>query len=174
MIRFEVMSTEHTLRLATQADVPAITAIYNDAIAKTVASFWMSARPENEAAEQLQQAGERYPWYVAERDGVVLGYVQSKPWNPRDAYARTCELTIYVAESARGLGVGSSLYRRVIEHLRTLGYANVIGGITLPNEPSVRLHEQCGFTKVAHFEEVGEKFGQILDVGYWQLKLDQG
>lgn len=160
-----------TIRLATPSDVPAITAIYNDAIAKTVASFWTSPRPESDAAEQLAAAGDRYPWLVAEREGEVVGWAQSKPWNPRDAYARTCELTIYIAESARGLGVGGALYADLIERLRTLGYANIIGGITLPNEASVRLHESAGFEKAAHFVGVGEKFGQVLDVGYWQLRL---
>lgn len=160
-----------SIRDALPTDVPEITAIYNDAIANTVASFWLEPRPENEAAEQLRASGDRYPWLVAQGVSGVVGYVQSKPWNPRDAYAGTCELTIYVAQAARGSGVGTTLYREIIARLRSLGYANVIGGITLPNDASVRLHERQGFRKVAHFEGIGEKFGRVLDVGYWQLRL---
>jgi len=47
----------------------------------------------------------------------------------------------------------------------------VIGGIALPNEASVRLHEKLGFRKVAHFKEVGYKFGRWIDVGYWELSI---
>ena len=70
-----------------------------------------------------------------------------------------------------GKGLGTLLYQALIERLKTLDIHIVLGGITLPNPVSVRLHEKLGFKKVAHFSEVGYKFGRWLDVGFWELKI---
>jgi len=68
-------------------------------------------------------------------------------------------------------GLECMLYTELISRLRSLGVHRVMGGIALPNQPSVALHEKLGFKKVAQFEEVGRKFGRWIDVGYWQLSL---
>ncbi|MEO0512174.1 MAG: N-acetyltransferase family protein [Planctomycetota bacterium] len=165
-------------RLATPADVPAITAIYNHAIDHSLATFWTEHRPESEIAAELAAGGGAHPWVVAELAADagerVVGVAWSKRWNPRHGYDITCEVSVYTAHEARGQGVGTALYADLIPRLRDLGYQNVIGGVALPNDASVRLHERFGFQRVALFKRVGVKFGRTLDVGYWQLSLSTG
>jgi L-amino acid N-acyltransferase YncA len=81
------------------------------------------------------------------------------------------ETTIYLAPDSHGTGLGTSLYQFLINELRKLGLHTPMGGIALPNAGSVALHEKLGFRKVAHFAEVGFKFGRWIDVAYWQLRL---
>ena len=75
--------------------------------------------------------------------------------------------------SLTGQGLGKILYKDLLKRLKELDIHVVLGGITLPNPVSVALHEKLGFKKVAHFKEVGYKFGRWLDVGFWQLNLEK-
>lgn len=160
-------------RLATPADVPAIAAIYNHAIVHTIASFWTETRPEAEIAEQLAEAGARYPWLVADADGQVLGVAWSKRWNPRQAYDLTCEVSIYLAPDAQGRGIGKLLYTDLFSRLASIGYEQVLAGISLPNDASARLHESMGMWHVGTYRGIGRKFGKAIDVGYWQGTLGE-
>src|SRR5690606_39143142 len=99
------------------------------------------------------------------------GYAYAARWKGRCAYRYSVESTIYLDLGARRGGIGTVLYAALLERLRSRGYHAVIGGIALPNDASVRLHEQLGFRKVAHFPEVGFKLGRWVDVGYWQIIL---
>lgn len=74
---------------------------------------------------------------------------------------------MYLQDQVTGRGLGSLLYEALFAALRRGDVHAVIGGIALPNEPSIKLHEKFGMKKVAHFEQVGFKFGQWVDVGYW-------
>jgi phosphinothricin acetyltransferase len=76
-----------------------------------------------------------------------------------------------VASSFGGRGIGTLLYKHLLNDLKGRGVHAVMGGITLPNEESVRLHEKLGFRKVAQFQEVGFKFGRWVDIGYWERLL---
>jgi L-amino acid N-acyltransferase YncA len=78
---------------------------------------------------------------------------------------------VYVDPACGRVGIGSQLYEELIARLQARGVHAAIGGIALPNEASVALHEKFGFSKVAHFKEVGFKFGRWIDVGYWQRNL---
>lgn len=166
-----------SIRSADSADVPAIAAIFNHAIEHTTASFWTEPRPEHEIADAMADAGDRYPWLVAEAkavaDNAIAGFAWSKPWSPRCGYASAVEVSVYVAEAHRGRGVGGELYRALLEALRKRGFRSAIAAIALPNEASVRLHERRGFRHAGTLEAVGEKFGRVLDVGYWQVRLNQ-
>jgi phosphinothricin acetyltransferase len=162
------------IRPATIFDAEAIAAIYNDAIERTIASLWETPRPVDELRAELERASERYPWLVAETlASEVAGYALVKPWNPRHGYRHTVETTIYIHAEHRGRGVGRALYDELFTLIRGQGYRHVIAGISLPNEASVRLHESMGMTRVALFPGIGEKFGQVVDVGYWQVTLDE-
>jgi phosphinothricin acetyltransferase len=161
------------LRDAIPDDAPAIAAIYNPYIVDTTISFEEEPVPDAEMARRIadvQAAG--LPWLVAEADGVVIGYAYATKWRVRHAYRHSVESTVYLAPSAARKGIGSALYTALFERLRAAGCHLVIGGIALPNEASVALHEKMGYEKAAHFKEVGFKFGRWLDVGYWQKKLD--
>lgn len=158
---------------AERAHAPGALAIYNDAIARSIATFHTSPRPLSEMEATLAPST-GHPVFVAiPGDGHgVLGYANAKAWSPREAYARTVEVSVYIAERARGRGVGKALYGALFAEIRARGYASIIAGVSLPNEASVRLHESMGMRAVGVFRGVGEKFGRRIDVGYWQLTLD--
>jgi phosphinothricin acetyltransferase len=108
---------------------------------------------------------------VAEDAGAVIGYAYAAKWNARSAYRHTVETSIYLSHLSVSRGWGTRLYQTLFDMLRNQSIHVVIGGITLPNPASIALHEKFGIKKVAHFMEVGYKFGQWLDVGYWQSEL---
>ncbi|MGQ0553899.1 MAG: arsinothricin resistance N-acetyltransferase ArsN1 family B [Planctomycetota bacterium] len=162
------------LRDATPADAAALAAIYNHYILHTVVTFEEQVIDAAEMARRLAAVMAQHPWLVLEADGELLGYAYAGTWKPRSAYRFTVETTVYLAAQAVGAGLGSRLYEALLLELRRRGLHVAIGGITLPNAASVALHEKFGFRKVAHFSEQGWKFGQWLDVGYWQLTLSKG
>jgi phosphinothricin acetyltransferase len=160
------------IRAATSRDAEAIAAIYNFYIANTTVTFEETELPAAEIATRIEAVGDTgYPWLAFERDGVVLGYAYAGRFAARSGYRLTAEGTVYVAPDARGAGIGTELYRELIDRLRANGAHCVLGIIALPNEPSVRLHEKLGFVKVADLKEIGRKFERWIDVGYWQLLL---
>ena len=125
-----------------------------------------------EMARRIEEAASAtLPWLVAEREGRIVGYANARKWRPRSAYRFSAEVTVYVAPDCMRLGIGSRLYEELFPSLRARGIHAVMGGIALPNEASVALHEKLGFSKVAHFKEVGFKFNKWIDVGYWQRGL---
>ena len=83
----------------------------------------------------------------------------------------TAEIEYCIGENYVGKGFGKLLYSKLISELVSSGFHTAIGGIALPNEASVRLHESLGFKQVAQFQEVGNKFGRWIDVGFWQVML---
>lgn len=165
------MLTLH-LRAATQSDAAAICAIYNPYVSTTTVTFEEEPVPAPEMAQRIADVdGAGLPWLVAEADGKVVGYAYATKWRVRSAYRHSVESTVYVDPACVGQGVGRALYEALLDALRRRGLHLVIGGIALPNAGSVGLHEALGFRKVAHFAEVGMKFGRWIDVGYWQLNL---
>jgi L-amino acid N-acyltransferase YncA len=159
------------IRAATADDAGAVAAIYNHYIATTTISFEEQPVAATEMAGRIANVGATLPWLVCEQDGVVMGYAYATPWRVRSAYRFSVESSVYVSPEHGRMGIGSRLYRALLDELRTRGLHMVIGGIAQPNEASVALHESMGFEKVAHFKEVGMKFGRWVDVGYWELRL---
>lgn len=160
------------MREARVDDADAIAAIYNHYVLTTSISFEeteVSAIDMAGRIADVQAAG--LPWLVAEIDGAVAGYAYATKWRVRHAYRFSVESSVYLAPDSAGKGIGAKLYGVLLERLRAGGYHLAIGGIALPNAASVALHEKMGFEKVAHFSEVGFKFGRWTDVGYWQLAL---
>ena len=160
------------LRPATSTDADALTRIYNHYISNTIVTF------EEEPIDGVDMAGRiaevqaaGLPWLVAEENGVVVGYAYASKWKKRPGYRFSVESTVYLDPAATGRGIGRALYERLMAGLSELPIHLVIGGIALPNAASVVLHEKMGFEKVAHFREVGKKFGEWIDVGYWQRIL---
>ncbi len=161
------------IRDAIPEDSRSIAAIYNHYIEHTVITFEVdpvSADAMRARVGKVQVAG--FPWLVWESDDAVLGYAYASQFRERAAYRHSAEATIYLAPDATGEGIGSALYRALIERLRAAGTHLVVGGIALPNDASVGLHESLGFTRVGAFSEIGRKFDRWIDVGFWQLRLD--
>jgi phosphinothricin acetyltransferase len=111
------------------------------------------------------------PFLVVESGGEVVGYAHASKWKGRCAYRFSVEVSAYIHHDAVGRGFGSTLYEELCPRLADKGFHALIGGIALPNDASIRLHEKFGFRQVARFPEVGFKFGRWIDVGYWQRIL---
>lgn len=159
-----------TIRPATSDDSQAIAAIYNHFIEHTHVTF----ETEPVAASEMgRRIGENFPlpWLVAEAPGGILGYAYASKWRARHAYRFSVETSVYLRHDASGHGIGTQLYRNLLGNLRDHGFHSAIGGIALPNQGSIALHEKLGFTECARFREVGFKLGKWVDVGYWQLVL---
>jgi phosphinothricin acetyltransferase len=164
-------SAEETIRAVTEADSSAICEIYNHYIEHSIITFEETPVAVEEMAVRIGEITAALPWYVFDRAGEVLGYAYASAWKSRCAYRYSAETTVYLAERATGQRIGTRLYERLISELRSKSFHNAIGGIALPNEASVALHESLGFEKVAHFKQVGWKFDRWIDVGYWELLL---
>jgi phosphinothricin acetyltransferase len=160
------------IRSATVADAEAIAAIYNHYITGTVVTFEEEPILPAEMARRMDEVtSTSLPWLVAELPDKIAGYAYASKWKGRCAYRYSMEISVYLAQDRVGLGLGSRLYGELLPLLRERGVHVVIGGIALPNAASVALHEKFGMSKVAHFSEVGFKFGRWIDVGYWQRTL---
>ncbi len=160
------------IRTATPQDSAAIVSIYNVYVLTTQISFELEAVAAEQMASRMQDVHDAgLPWLVYEEEGRVLGYAYASKWKPRLAYRFAVEVSVYVDQAHCGKKVGQQLYTALLKQLREIGIHTAIGGIALPNVASVAMHEKMGFSKVAHFAQVGFKFDEWIDVGYWQLQL---
>jgi L-amino acid N-acyltransferase YncA len=159
------------IRPAQESDASQICAIYNRYVLSSSATFETEPVTEAEMKTRIVSTTENYPWCVFEEKNSIAGYAYATAWRARAAYFNSVESTVYLHSDRVGKGIGSLLYLRLFEELKKRNTHVVIGGIALPNDTSVSLHEKLGFRKVAHFKEVGFKFGKWVDVGYWQKLL---
>ncbi|GIK40922.1 MAG: N-acetyltransferase [Chloroflexota bacterium] len=156
------------VRPAQLADIPAITAIYNEAILTTVATFDTEPKSEADRAAWLAAHGPRHPILVAEVNGQVVGWASLSKWSDRLAYADTAEISLYVQSSQRGQGIGKRLVEALVAEGEKAGLHTLIARIAAGNEVSVRLHQAAGFAPIGVMREVGRKFGQLLDIHLMQ------
>ena len=162
-----------TIRAASGSDAGDVAEIYNYYVNETIVTFEEESVSTSEMARRIDEVGSAsLPWLVAEVDRRIVGYAYASKWKGRCAYRFSSEVTVYLARAQVGLGLGSGLYAELFPLLRKQGVHVAIGGIALPNLASVALHEKFGMHKVAHFEQVGFKFGRWIDVGYWQRTLE--
>jgi L-amino acid N-acyltransferase YncA len=160
------------IRPALASDADAIARIYEHYVLNTTISFEEQPVAPAQMWERIREVmSNALPWLVAERNRQIVGYAFAVKWKARAAYRHSVEISVYVDPKLTGAGIGTQLYRALLAMLRERSIHTVIGGIALPNEASIALHERMGFSKVAHFSEVGYKFGQWIDVGYWQKSL---
>jgi L-amino acid N-acyltransferase YncA len=153
-------------------DFEAIAEITNPFILKTAVHFAYEPVTPAELRATWKKHDQTHPYLVGTDDtGLVIGYAKAGPWRDRAAYDRTAEIGVYLREGHRGRGVGKALYGDLIAACRGRGFHSVIGGIALPNEPSVRLHVALGFEHTGSFRQVGWKFGAWHDVAFYQLML---
>ncbi len=158
------------IRPVTLSDAHAIRDIYSDYL-PTPITFEIAVPTNEEMSSRIKDYTALYPWLVTEVNGKVIAYAYATTFKTRAAYRWSVESSVYVHKDHAGKGYGKRLYTELIQKLGAIGILNVIGGITLPNEASVFLHEKMGFTFVGRFPEVGYKNGKWWDVGYWQLTL---
>ncbi len=162
------------IRAARDEDFPALAAITNHYITTTAIHFGYVPIADSELRGQWQHDRAKFPWLVAERDGAAVGYAKAGTWRGRTAYSWTAEVGLYIADSARGGGLGRALYAALLDELTRRGFRSVIAGIALPNEPSIGLHRAFGFTSVGVVEDAGWKNGAWHAVEFWQKRLATG
>jgi len=152
-------------------DAGGCAAIYAPHVEGSAVSFEERAPDAAELAARIERHGASHAWLVAEREGEVVGYAYGTAFNERPAYRWSTSVSVYVAESARGEGVGRALYEALFARLLQRGFRMACAGITLPNEASAGLHESLGFEQVGINREIGWKDGAWRDVGWYQLEL---
>ncbi|MET7596589.1 MULTISPECIES: N-acetyltransferase family protein [unclassified Streptomyces] len=167
--------TEVQVRTGVEADLGALTDLYNHYVRETPITFdTVPFTP-----------GERRPWLLSHpEDGPhrlmvataggsqrILGYATSGPFRAKPAYATSVEVTVYVAPGAGGRGIGTLLYNALFESLAGEDLHRAYAGIAQPNEASARLHERFGFRHVGTYREVGRKFGRYWDVAWYEKEL---
>ena len=157
------------IRSVTLNDAKELVAIYNHYVLNTVVTFDDIPFSEEAFKDKIASIISNYPFFVYEEDTKILGYAYANKWREKPAYRHTVESTVYVHHEAQGKQIGFKLYTELLNHLKADKYHVVVGGLTLPNDASVKLHEKFGFNQVAHFKQVGLKFNSWLDVGFWQL-----
>jgi L-amino acid N-acyltransferase YncA len=161
------------IRPATETDLPELLAIYNDIILTTTAVYQYETHSLDMRREWFagkQQAG--YPVLVAEQEGAIVGFSTIGPFRAWQAYKYTVENSVYVAAAQRGKGIGKLLLSPLIDTARNMDMHAVIAGVDATNATSLRLHASFGFKEVAHFRQVGYKFGRWLDLKFLELLLD--
>jgi phosphinothricin acetyltransferase len=157
------------IRDAVAADAARITEIYNHYVLHSIVTFEEEPIAAEEMAARMDEVrAAPLPWIVAEVAGNVAGFAYASKWKGRCGYRFSTEVTVYLDSEAGGRGMGTALYGRLFPMLTERGVHAAMGGIALPNRASIALHEKFGMEKVAHFKEVGYKFGTWIDVGYWQ------
>lgn len=152
-------------------DALGVSQIYNHYIQTSHSTFEVEPVSAPEMEDRIHDLADlAYPFFVAELDDRIVGYAYGHQFRTRAAYCHSIEVSVYVRDGIGGTGIGSALYEVLIPTVFDNNNVHTaIAGISLPNDTSVRLHEKFGFEKVAHFVEVGLKFGRWIDVGYWQL-----
>jgi phosphinothricin acetyltransferase len=150
-------------------DAVQICGIYNYYVRHTIVTFEESPVSEEEMKARIIDITKKYPWIVYEQNDQIVGYAYASAWKSRCAYRHSVETTVYLNQAAKGNGIGTLLYRELLDRLIKQNVHAAIGGIALPNAASIALHEKLGFEKIGQFKEVGYKFDQWIDVGYWEL-----
>jgi L-amino acid N-acyltransferase YncA len=153
------------VRNATVGDLEAIVAIYNSTVAsRQVTADLEPVTLESRLAWFDAHHASSYPLWVAERNGAMLGWVSFSPFYGRPAYRRTAEVSIYLAEEARGQGLGASLLDTVLKRAPEFGFTTLVGFIFGHNTRSLALFEKFGFQRFGTLPGVAEMEGTRRDL----------
>jgi L-amino acid N-acyltransferase YncA len=159
-------------REVTVADSSAIAAIYAHHVLHGTASF--ETEPPTVdfwTAKIASVVARQWPFVTAEQNGDLVGYAYATQFRDRPAYSHTCENSVYVRHDAIGIGVGFDLMTALIDRARQSGFREIIAVIGGGEPASIALHAKCGFRHAGRMENVGRKFGRLLDTVYMQLSL---
>ena len=168
------MNEPTLLDAVAEQHAPGVARIYNHYIANSLSTFEEQPVTAADMAARIRSAQEGgYCWFVSVEGEEVLGYAYANILKPRTAYRYTAETSVYVDPEHQRRGLARALYDKLIARLHAANVRQLVGIITVPNPASIALHEAFGFVKVAHLPQVGYKFGEWVDVGYWQRDLGQ-
>lgn len=158
------------VRDATATDAAACAAIYAPYVRDTAITFELEPPTTEQMAERIAAAA-GHAWLVAELGDRVIGYAYGGPFAARAAYRWSCDVSVYLDPASRGLGVGTALYRALLQRLTDRGFHVAVARIALPNEASLALHRAFGFVEVGVHRRIGFKHGRWHDVALTQLQL---
>jgi phosphinothricin acetyltransferase len=170
-VHTKVISMAALIRFAEPADAAGILAIYAPFCESSCVTFEIVAPTLAQMRQRISDITLEYPWIMAEIDGRVAGYVYGSRYRERAAYQWAVNVAVYVDPNHHRHGLARLLYETLFDILRDQGFYKALAGISLPNPPSVGLHERMGFRAPAVIPGVGFKLGRWLDVGWWQLDL---
>ncbi|KXT73338.1 Phosphinothricin N-acetyltransferase [Streptococcus gordonii] len=161
------------IRLAKPSDARSLLDIYAPYVENTAITFEYEVPTVEDFANRVGKTLEKYPYLVAEEDGLILGYAYASTYYARAAYDWAVELSVYVSLDSRGQGVGTKLYDALEYLLDQMGYVHFLACISLPNEASLALHRKRGYQQVAHFPKIGYKFERWHDIVWLQKSLEK-
>lgn len=159
------------IRPATHDDITAITAIYNQAVTSTTASFDLEPRTIEDRTRWFAARSPRHPVLVAEDDGRVVGWGSLSPYSDRAAYEATAEISVYIDRDYHRRGLGAAMGDRLLAEARTHGIHSLVARVCTENEASLNLFRRMGFVDTGCLHEVGRKFGRWLDVAMLEMRL---
>lgn len=159
------------IRDCEEADINSVTHIYNHYIKHTTITFEEVEINPTEMDVRIKNIQSLFPFLVCEDAGAIIGYAYASKWKDRSAYRHTAEVTIYLHPNDLGKKIGQLLYAELFSQLQQKNFHVLLACIARPNPASIRLHEKFGFMQAAQFKEVGFKFNQWLDVGYWSKTI---
>jgi phosphinothricin acetyltransferase len=166
---------ELTTRIAAIGDADAVAAIYGHHVQHGTATFDTVPRNPAETAAKIAECADRgWPFLIAERSGVVIGYAYATQFRDRPAYVAACENSIYLHPDHLGQGVGKALLSALLDAAERAGFRQMIAVAGGGEPASVALHASLGFTHAGTMRSVGRKFGRWLDTIYMQIALGAG
>lgn len=159
------------IRLAARDDAGFINAIQNHYVVHSTATFLTEPLTLEQRLAWLGGRSPAHPVTVAQVDGSIVGWGALEIFRTRPAYRHTAELSIYVHHDRHRRGTGRAILADLLARARALKYHALVGGCCSESTAIIALLEASGFTRVAHFREVGRKFGRWLDVVFLQILL---
>jgi len=163
------------VRASTEADVPAMMAIYADYIHRGLGDYEAEPLdPDDMKRRRKTMLNKRLPHVVAETNGMIAGYAYVVPFRKRPAYRYAVKHSIYVHRDYVSRGIGRALMKVLIDACAQAGYRQMIGYVDAANEPSLSLHDAFGFTRAGLLPAVGFKFGRWTDSVLVQRALGDG
>lgn len=160
------------IRDAVADDLPSVMTIYNEVIATSTAIYAdLPVTLDDRLTWWKLRVAQGYPVLVAADGPEVIGFASFGDFRAWPGYRFTVEHSVHVRADRRGDGVGSALMAPLFDRAAALGKHVMVAGIDANNLLSLRFHERLGFTRVAHFREVGFKFDRWLDLVFLQRFL---
>ena len=160
------------IRAATEADVPAMLALYAPYVENTTYTFEYTVPSREEFMHRFREITAQFPWLVWEENGTVLGYAYGSLPFPRAAYAWAGEVSIYLAPEAQGKGLGRRLYTALETVMAAQGYRVLYAIITEENRGSLAFHKALGYLEAGVFTRCGLKFNRWLSVVWMEKHLN--
>jgi phosphinothricin acetyltransferase len=160
-----------SIQIAQESDAAQVLDIYKPFILETAVTFEETVPQLDDFKNRMADILKESPFLVCKINGIVAGYAYASAHRARAAYRWNREVSVYVHPGFRRKNIAKALYHALFSILKIQGFANLLGGVTLPNQASVALHESFGFTKCAEFNNIGFKLGVWQKVGWWELSL---